>query len=102
MSIAHIEPVLPIIDSNNFKKIFKAFPDYVTEDLLFLVCNVIDNGGYVTVDPKIDPKKCLWDGNLTIHFPSSVSAQDVVELLTSCRPDKFGMNDNKTLWMWWD
>lgn len=94
---------IAIKSEKEFNNVFANFY-MITNDFRSLICsNVIANGGYVTVSNKINPEKQRWDGALVIHFLNPPTSQEVVELIHAANhPNDFGMEDNKTLWIWWD
>lgn len=92
-----------INSEKEFNDVFSNF--YMTDsDFRKLICDeVISQGGHITVNNNIDPKMQRWDGLFTIHFLTAPTSQEVVKIIKAASlPNDFGMNDDKTLWFWWD
>jgi len=92
-----------ITTEQEFDYIFAFFSSWVNSKLKKSVCEIIKNGGNVTINDDTDPVKGKWDGSLTINFKTPPNAQEVVQILKEAnKPDDFGMTDNKTLYLWYD
>ena len=91
-----------INDTEDFNNLFIYFDWMVNATLRTIICGIIEKGGYALVESSINPEKSLWDGSLTIHFATPASAQETVKLIKAAGADEFGMEDDKTLYLWWD
>lgn len=90
-----------ISSEQEFEELFSQFSSFTNRDFRKKVCEVIGRGGSVVV--KRNTGDNHWDGSLTILFPTPPSASEVVNTIKAAgRPDDFGMDDDKTLWLWWD
>jgi len=91
-----------INDAEDFNNVFVNFDWMVNATLRTIICGIIEKGGYALVKSSINPEESLWDGLLTIHFATPASAQKIVKLIKAAGADDFGMEDDKTLCLWWD
>lgn len=102
--MAVAEKIRKLDTEKRFRDVFVAFNSWIDGTLRDMICNsVIANGGYVSVSGDTDPVKHRWDGSMTIHFAVSPSAQEVVRFIKAAKaPNDIGMEDDKTLWIWYD
>jgi hypothetical protein len=91
-----------INDTEDFNNVFVYFDWMVNSKLRTIICGIIEKGGYALVKSSINPEESLWDGLLTIHYATPPSAQETVKLINAAGADEFGMEDDKTLYLWWD
>ena len=95
-----------INDIEDFNNVFVYFARPVNATLRTIICDIIEKGGYTSVNSSdshpFDPEEGRWDGLLTIHFATPPSTQETVKLIKAARADDFGMEDDKTLYLWWD
>jgi len=95
-----------INDTEDFNNVFVCFDWIVNATLRTIICDIIEKGGYTLVNSSTDPEESLWDKSLTIHYATPPSAQETVKLIKAAGGGMlavdFGMEDDKTLYLWWD
>lgn len=70
-----------INDTEDFNNVFVYFDWMVNSKLRTIICDIIEKGGYASVNSSIDPEEGHWDKSLTIHYATPPSAQETVKLI---------------------
>lgn len=85
------------------EEVLSNFNDFTDQDFRRKVCElVIGRGGYAKIGRHILENK-VWDGELELHFAEPPTAREIANIIKSANhPNDFGMEDDKTLWFWWD
>ena len=92
-----------ISSEERLEQVLSKFDSHTDADFRQKVCvSVIRSGGRVVIG-RYDLTNKSWDGSLELQFAEPPTAREVANIIKAANcPNDFGMEDDKTLWFWWD